>query len=218
MPETLKLSSTAVSIYVVLMAERQILASSEIAALLRVKQLDSTALGQLRKLDLLSVSKKGRENGYELSEEGWRRCFDILTAPTTARGAASNALFVVLNGLQRGLVGRAIGPKNFFVPSDDGNKGHTSETVHTSDAQQQVRETYTKLSRHPGDWVPLADLREALGQYEQAEIDAALESLAKNPHVYLIPWDNRKALRQRDHDAAFHFGGDDNHALRIEEI
>ena len=81
--------------------------------------------------------------------------------------------------------------------------------------QDQVRDAYGELQRYPGDWVPLADLRDKLGG-DRADVDEALKAMATQPGVHIIPWDNRKALRQRDHDASLRFGGDDNHAIRIE--
>lgn len=82
--------------------------------------------------------------------------------------------------------------------------------------QEQVRDAHAGLQRYPGDWVPLADLREKLGGTRE-EQDAALKEMATQPGIYIIPWDNRKALRQRDHDASLRFGGEDNHAIRIEQ-
>lgn len=84
--------------------------------------------------------------------------------------------------------------------------------------QDQVRQAHDALARYEGDWIPLADLRLSLTGLSRGGQDSALESLARNdPKVYLIPWDNRKVLTQRDHDAAFRFGGDENHAIRIEK-
>lgn len=85
--------------------------------------------------------------------------------------------------------------------------------------EQQIRDAYEKLKREPGDWVPLADLREELERHglSRKDADAALEEMgSRHPNVYLIPWDNRKVLRQRDHDASLRFGGDDNHVIRID--
>jgi hypothetical protein len=82
--------------------------------------------------------------------------------------------------------------------------------------EQDVRKAYAELARMPGDWVPLAEIRDRLSRHDRADVDAALESLAMQPGAQIIPWDNAKALTARDHAAALHFGGEDNHNLRIE--
>jgi len=82
--------------------------------------------------------------------------------------------------------------------------------------EAQIRQTYFDLARYEGDWVPLADMRQALGGLTRGQQDAALQSMASKPDVHLIRWDNVRAIRQRDLDAAFEYGGDINHVIRIE--
>lgn len=83
--------------------------------------------------------------------------------------------------------------------------------------EQDVRAAYADAARAPGDWVPLAEIRDRIPGRNRGEVDSALESLAMQPGVQLIPWDNAKALKPRDHEAALHFGGEANHNLRIED-
>jgi hypothetical protein len=210
-----KLSMTAVAIYVVLMAERQSVDSKELAAILGIQKLPSDSLKQLKDAQLIDVGRAGRTNTYRLSDTGWARCLDIMGTPANARGSAPRALLALLQALHRGFRSHTeIAPKQFFMPSDEDDEQPTARV----DVEALVRKAYAHLSRMPGDWVPLAKLRDHLAHLERRDVDSALESLALQPGVQLIPWDNRKALTDRDRAAALHLGGDDNHALRIEEI
>jgi hypothetical protein len=83
-------------------------------------------------------------------------------------------------------------------------------------AVTQVQDAAKALERRPGDWVSIADVRERLSGMSREDQDAALTKLATTPGVHVIPWDNRKGLTQRDHDAAIRIGGDDAHAIRFD--
>lgn len=89
-------------------------------------------------------------------------------------------------------------------------------TAAAPSAEMQIRQAYTQLKERPGAWVPLADLRQALSGLTREQQDSALKSLAVQSGVQIIPWDNRNALSARDHQAALRFGGQENHAIRIE--
>jgi hypothetical protein len=211
-PTQPKLSTTAMAIFVVLMAERQQVDSKELAELLSLKKLPSDALKQLKDARLIDVEKVGRINAYALSANGWDRCVEIMGIPASAKGSAPRALLALLQALHRGFSGHPeLTPKAFFTSSDD-----VDQAAPSRDVEDLIRKAYTQLSRMPGDWVPLASLRDSLTQVDRRDVDSALESLAVQPGVQLIPWDNRKALSKRDREAALRFGGDDNHALRIE--
>ncbi len=83
--------------------------------------------------------------------------------------------------------------------------------------ENKIRAAYLELQRRPGDWVPLADLREKLTDVDRAEVDKALTSMAVQPGHHVISWDNRKALTKRDREASVRIGGDETHAVRIED-
>jgi hypothetical protein len=220
MSETpLKLSTPAISIYVVLMAEHQWVVSGELATMLGIKKLDSEVLKELKVADLVEVAKSGRSNTYRVSETGWARCLDVMALPVKARGSAPSALLALLQALHRGFTNHpGLSPESFFRPSDEAVEETADEPVKQADVQALVRKAYAGLARMPGDWVPLAEIRDQLTGVARGDVDAALESLAMQPGVLLIPWDNRKALTARDHEAALHFGGEDNHNLRIEDL
>ena len=88
----------------------------------------------------------------------------------------------------------------------------------TPSAETQIREAHDRLSRYAGDWVPLADIRLELSGLSREQQDTALRSLDNQPGVHIIHWDNTKALRPRDHEAAIRLGGQDNHVIRIDRV
>jgi ribA/ribD-fused uncharacterized protein len=104
------------------------------------------------------------------------------------------------------------------VPPPKGDAGQGPAALSGQPAEATVRSAYADLSRRPGDWVPLASLRDRLAHMDRRDVDKALESLAMQPGVQVVPWDNRLGLTARDHAAALRFGGEDNHALRIESV
>lgn len=83
-------------------------------------------------------------------------------------------------------------------------------------AEAQIRQAHSRLEERPGAWVPLADLRMELSGLTREQQDTALKEIALKPGVQIIPWDNKNALGPRDRAAALRFGGEDNHAIRIE--
>ncbi|MEU8631393.1 hypothetical protein AB0C38_04430 [Amycolatopsis sp. NPDC048633] len=82
----------------------------------------------------------------------------------------------------------------------------------------RVRDAVAKLNKAPGEWTSFIDIRKALGDVDHEEFSQAVRELARtNPHVFLIPEDNRKALRQVDHDAAVDYSGEPQHYIAIEK-
>jgi hypothetical protein len=215
----LKLSTRAIAIYVVLMAEHQSVVTKELATMLGIKDLDSGVLKELKLADLVKVGRSGRSNTYQLSKAGWARSLDVMALPVKAWGSAPSALLALLQALHRGFTNHpSLSPESFFRPSDEAVEETDVEAVEEADVEALVRKAYAALARMPGDWVPLSEIRDRLTGVARGDVDTALESLAMQPGVQLIPWDNRKALTARDHEAALHFGGEDNHNLRIEEV
>jgi hypothetical protein len=91
-----------------------------------------------------------------------------------------------------------------------------AQTPAAPSAEAQIRQAYNDLQQRPGEWIALADLRGQLSAMSRSEQDAALKSIAVKPGVQIIHWDNHNALGPRDHAAALRFGGQENHAIRIE--
>ncbi|WP_117213336.1 hypothetical protein [Allorhizocola rhizosphaerae] len=220
-----KLTAGAIAIFAVLMVERQTLARWELEEILGSTSL-SDAIGWLKQEKLVDVgstrhpvTKRPRET-YVINKAGWSRAREIMTARPATTGLAAPALFAVLAGVNRALEANGLQPDSFFRPSD-AEESSTSETASampdSTSVQDLVRKAYRTLSTRPGEWVRLVDIHDQLRGQDRTEIDNALKSLAMQPGVQLIPWDNRNALDARDHEMALRFGGEENHAIRIEE-
>ncbi len=91
------------------------------------------------------------------------------------------------------------------------------EEARQVEVENRIRAAYRDLSTRPGSWVALADVRDRLGDVDRSELDGALERIAVQPGHHVIPWDNRKALTDRDRAASVRLGGDDAHAIRLED-
>ncbi|MEV4053029.1 hypothetical protein AB0J55_17740 [Amycolatopsis sp. NPDC049688] len=74
-----------------------------------------------------------------------------------------------------------------------------------------------QLTRGKGRYASLAALRKALDQqgYSRSEQDTHLKRMNRERKINLVPEDNRKVLRQEDHDAAVRLGSDDNHLVSL---
>jgi hypothetical protein len=81
--------------------------------------------------------------------------------------------------------------------------------------QGRIEAVFRDLVSHPKGWVGLARLRAALPDVSREEFNEALLALDLNPHVYVIPEVNQKALTPEDRAAAIHVGGEDKHLLAI---
>ena len=92
--------------------------------------------------------------------------------------------------------------------------------VREVEVENSIRAAYRDLQRRPGDWVPIADLRELVAEEHNirtAEFDMALTRMAVQPGQHVIPWDNTKALTPRDRAASVRIGGQETHAVRLED-
>lgn len=72
-----------------------------------------------------------------------------------------------------------------------------------------VRAAYNKLARNlPDGFVAVADLRDAVPHLGRTEFDNAVKTLAReNRANQLFPWDNWKALTDREKSGGVDFGG-----------
>jgi hypothetical protein len=82
----------------------------------------------------------------------------------------------------------------------------------------EIRRTVADRLRERGTrWYGMADLRDDIGdRYTATEFDEAVRDLARNDDTMrVIPVANRKALGQRDHDAAVKLGDDELNAITV---
>ncbi|RSD22000.1 hypothetical protein [Amycolatopsis eburnea] len=66
-------------------------------------------------------------------------------------------------------------------------------------------------------WAGMVDLRKTLDArgLSRAEQDKQLKRMSAEGKISIVPEDNRKALREEDHDAAIHIGGEPNHLVTL---
>lgn len=86
-----------------------------------------------------------------------------------------------------------------------------------SSVEQEIRAAYADLSEQSGStWVGLAKLRDRLGMFARADVDAALRRLSREPGVHVQAEANQQALTEADWQAGVTFGGSTRHLLKIE--
>jgi hypothetical protein len=158
----------------------------------------------------LVVSRRvGRAFVHELTDLGWARCREELTASCPPRsGTAGGALYAVLHGLHRYLQ-RA----DLSLPEIFGRRAARPP----ADAEAEIRAAYATAPRRPGGWVALTDLRPLLAHIPRQTIDDTIVRMSRLPRVSILPEENQKVLTQPDRDAAVSMGGRSYHFLLIED-
>lgn len=78
-------------------------------------------------------------------------------------------------------------------------------------AEAQISDAYSGLAKEPGDFVSLANLRDALPDLSREEQDAALTRMAMAGDMDFIPEENQKVIDERDRAAALTLGGEPKH-------
>lgn len=159
----------------------------------------------------LVASSRAKGNApfvHELTDAGWSRCRDLLTADRPERpGPLGHALHVVLAGLDRYLSRSNLRLADVFQPAIDMTR---------DEIEPRIRDAYATLARRPGDLVRLAQLRPMLNGAARADVDGVLREMSRAKQAHLVPDSNRKMLTDDDHAAAIRIGGEDNHLLAIE--
>ncbi|MBT0565729.1 MarR family transcriptional regulator [Williamsia sp. CHRR-6] len=188
-------------------------------------ELKRTDRDKLAGLGLIEVTKGPRSsNIVALTDAGWSWCAHELTQGPPERATPQiRALYSVLGGLGRHLarsdarlyeiftaeaVGAATAPVEAVPDSVD-------ERGATADAIELVRATYRRLAPHAGAWVPLAQVRDVLGELSRDSLDAALRDLERQREVGLIPQEDQARLTAADRAAAVTVGTQTCHLLSI---
>jgi hypothetical protein len=208
------LTGTQILALVVLMAEARPLINNELQELAGFT-LTGKDKEKLNKLGLVETTKVGRSLCHELTDKGWAAVQRVRTPPRGA-GSAIKSMVTLLNNLDRALSGRSSHAMFFnrtaadvaiSVPEPVADRGDALET--------QVRLVYDKLAPAPGEWVSLADLRDALSGMDRPLLDATLRVMARQEDVRIIPTANTKVLDERELSAALQIGDELNHVLSI---
>lgn len=151
---------------------------------------------------------------YELTELGWAWVEEELAAEAPAKADRTSRVNYPLHNKFASFIQRSGTPLSaLFVEEPIETPGDES----AEDISDAIVSAYRDNAAHEGDWVPLAELRSALGRYSRAEVDAALESQFREGAIRLIAEVNRKTLTQADRAAAVHAGGEDKHLIRVEQ-
>jgi|tagenome__1003787_1003787.scaffolds.fasta_scaffold20847649_2 hypothetical protein len=170
--------------------------------------------GQVRRdLNDQQLVESTRANGrapfvHELTDKGWHRCADLLTAELDGRSTAlGKALHVVLGGLDRYLRRTNQDLREVFQPPVE---------VTRDKLEPMIRAAYSALARDPGDFVRLVDLRSRLDGAAREDVDDVFLEMSRNRRAHFAPDSNTKMLTAADHAAAVRIGGEDNHLIVIE--
>jgi len=197
------LTPTEIQALVVLMAEARELDNNEL------KELGGFALTgasnrKLEKLGLVSTDRDHRPYSHALTAAGWRLMERLADSPPPPKGgSAARSLFTLLGSVGRALDRLQVSRQEFFKQAP------------APDVESRIRAAYLAVAGQPGEWVGLADLRDALPGLDRSAVDDALRRLARQPGVRVIPVANTKALTARDRAAAVRIGEEDNHTIQI---
>ncbi|HEV7649896.1 MAG TPA: hypothetical protein VGP26_17250 [Actinophytocola sp.] len=145
---------------------------------------------------------------HELTDKGWRRCEDLLTAELDGRATSlGKALHVVLAGLDRYRQRKNLRLADIFQPPAE---------ITRDELEPHIRAAYAKLAREQYDWVRLADLRGLLDGASREDVDGAFLEMSRNRKAQFSSASNNKALTDADRAAAVEIGGEKNHLIAIE--
>jgi hypothetical protein len=204
-----RLGNQHVSALFVLMGLARSVSNTELHEISGIR-IDGAVRRQLNDENLV-VSARAKGNApfvHELTDKGWSRCEELLTAGRPERaGQLGHALHVVLGGLDRYLRREKLRLADVFRPQAE---------LSRDEVERHIREAYARLARQPKDWVRLADLRPLLNGATREDVDGVLKDMSRARRAQLAPDPNRKVLTDADHAAAVRIGGEDNHLIVIE--
>ena len=209
-----RLRPVQLAVLIILMAEARELSNKDLDEMARFT-LTGRDRTELEALGLIESRKVGQTLAFQLTDEGWAFCKQLhATQVNVGRNITARSTFVLLDGLHRSLDRLRISYADFFKQSGDPVPEQRS-AADRPDVEGRIRAAYAELPKAPGGWVGLADLREHLGDLDQATVDRGLRGLLGQDGVRIIPAANTKALKPRDHAASLRIGDEDNHALSI---
>lgn len=211
-----ELTGAQQAVLLVLMAECRAVPNPELEKL--GPRLDKDNRVMLNEKGLVESSRPGQSWVHELTDDGWATCRRIIGSDTPPRSSGQGkALYTVLRGLSRYLSGADVPLSEVFATPPAAGSADTPASSPVADAEQLVREAYTRLAQRPGGWVALVRLRAEIPQLAPTELDAVLRHMYRLPGVHLIPEENQKVLTGDDRSAAVAIGDQDKHLIAIEQ-
>jgi hypothetical protein len=169
----------------------------------------------LNDLKLVESHKAGRMYVHELTDAGWYRCTDELSA-SWGPGAKTmeRAFYTVLHALGRYLDRTDRSLADVFAPS---RPPEPNDAFATHSIESSIFATYRDLAGEPGDFIKLSQLRRKLATVSRDDLDTTLDRLYQEQYVNLIPQSNQRALTASDRESALRIGGEDKHLISIEK-
>jgi hypothetical protein len=218
------LNQTEILVLLTLMAESRPVTNTELKSLGPELRADSRR--KLNRLELVDTNTSTRPFTHELADNGWARCYELLSAGAPPRATpAARTLYSVLSSLGRHFARNDLRPADVFLAVDASVEktveGSAAAVVartdmHVDPIEGRIREVYSRLASRPGKWVGLADLRSALTDIAKDDLDRELVRMYRLPDIHLVPDENQKMLTAQDRAAAVIIGNQDKHALAIE--
>ncbi|MFD6858223.1 hypothetical protein ACFWCF_12925 [Rhodococcus sp. NPDC060090] len=217
-----ELTQTEILVLLTLMAESRPVTNTELKSLGPELRADSRR--KLNRLELVDTNTSTRPFTHELADNGWARCYELLSAGAPPRATpAARTLYTVLSSLGRHFARNDLRPADVFLPApvEKTPENPAREVVARTDVRAapvegRIREVYSRLASRPGKWVGLADLRSALTDIAKDDLDRELVRMYRLPDIHLVPDENQKMLTAQDRAAAVTIGNQDKHALAIE--
>jgi hypothetical protein len=174
-------------------------------------RLDGKERRELNDLKLVESEKVGRAYAHELSDAGWRWCTEELSADPRGHGTSvERALYAVLSGFARHMRESGQSLADVFGPRPGARRDDEP------DIEARIEAGYQALTRGPGEFVKLRELRSRLTGIPRPDVDAALGKMYTDQRVNLIPQSNQQALSEADRESALRIGGEYKHLISIE--
>jgi hypothetical protein len=193
-----------------LMAEARKLSNPELEERVGFR-LDGQARRRLNQRKLVESTKPGRAYVHELTDAGWRRCADELSAGPGERGTSmERALYAILGGLDRYLRRTEQSLADIF--SDK----YAARLDTDTDVASRIKVAYLQLAKKPSEFVKLHELRLKLPDISRAELDSTLDRMYQDQEINLAAQANQQALSDADRESALHIGESHKHLISIE--
>ncbi|MET7999699.1 hypothetical protein [Nonomuraea glycinis] len=181
---------------------------------------------KLNELKLVDSWKQGRTYVHVLTDRGWARLADDLSAGSvpTLPGSAGSIARALLGWLPLYLKHSDQRLADIFQPYDNPGSSDgmappsaSEELEELEELEARIRAAYAELAPRQGSWVGLARLRPLLGDVPRGQVDEALTRMERLLDVNIVPESNQKTLTPGDREAGVIIGGQEKHLLWIGE-
>jgi hypothetical protein len=178
-------------------------------------RLDGKERRRLNDLKLVTSEKRGSSYVHELTDGGWRWCYDELSAgPGEGRGSKDieRAFYAILAGLRRYLEVTQRSLAEIFKPLPE------AQPLEQADIEKRITDEYNGLASESGDFAKLRELRQRLPDIARADVDAALDRMYRSQRINLVPQADQQALSDADRESALRIGGEYKHLISIGQL